>query len=145
MPRLFSSLAGRVALGLGALILIELPKANGQEEPSVRATSTSTVPRVISVNAGDRLPDLLLEDGRGRRFSVSELGGRPVVLTIGFIYFKWRESAHLVHHVAYGRATVLHLASVPPVVTDDAPGTPPIPFKDLKPDSELRRNVRGAG
>ena len=53
-------------------------------EPAGRHVGATPVsPPFIEARPGEALPDWLLEDGRGRRFHLSETRGRPLVLTVG--------------------------------------------------------------
>jgi hypothetical protein len=95
----------------------------------------------IEIRNGEPLPDWLLEDGTGRRFRLSEMRGRPLVLTVGMVTSEWRTNVEMLQEFTKQgeRAAVLHLVVLRPASTDDAPGAPPIPAKD--PAQVLRENL----
>lgn len=108
-------------------------QARGQEPGGQRAGATSTVPPFIDVRLGQTLPDWPLEDGRGRRFRVSETRGRTQVLTLGLAFQRWERSVRAIQAIAghRDRAAVLHLAAVPSTLVDDPlPDTPLVPARD---------------
>lgn len=103
-----------------------------QSEELARSYS-DIAPPFIEARPGERLPDWLLEDGRGRRFRLSETRGKPLVLTLGFAPLRWDHGVRVLQAVDghRDRARVLHLTSVPTTHTEDAPGAPPVPAWDL--------------
>lgn len=116
-----------VAVGASAV------QARSEEAIGQHAGATPTAPPYVEARPGEALPDLLLEDGHGQRFRLSDMRGRPLALTLGFAEWKWEHGVLALRAIAghRDRAAVLHLTVVPTTHTDDAPGAPPVPARDI--------------
>lgn len=125
----------QAVLALCAAVAVGTWKAPacGEEPVALHADATPPAPPFIEARPGEMLPDWLLEDGRGRRFHLSETRGKPLVLTVRLATLKWDQGVRAIQAVAgnQDRAAVLHLTAVPSTSTEDAPGAPLVPAWDI--------------
>lgn len=109
-------------------------RARGEEPvPGPHADALPPAPPFIEARPGEALPDWLQEDGRGRRFHLSETRGRPLVLTVRLGALRWTQGVRAIQAIAGNRerAAVLHLTAVPTALAADAPGAPFVPARDV--------------